>query len=66
MGPVAGRAVPGLRLVDGALHAEDFDDLEDMLYTAAAQAGWLIGDDDRSSAVEVPDGEILARITRRA
>jgi hypothetical protein len=64
VGPVHGRAVPGLRLLDGAVRAEDFDTLEDMLYTAAAQAGWLATDDDQHAA-EVPDGEIRIRITRR-
>ncbi len=45
--------------------AEDFDYLEDMLYTAALRAGWLAGAAQREAAAELPDVDILIGITRR-
>jgi hypothetical protein len=54
-----------VRLVESELRAEEFDFYEDMLYTAAVQAGWLSADDQRQAVGEVPDVDILIRITRR-
>lgn len=64
-GPLNARAVPGIWLVDSERRAEDFDYLEDMLYTAAIQVGWLPRDTDGQVVVEVPDIEILIGVPRR-
>lgn len=62
-GPLHAWAVRGIRLVDSERQAEDFDYLEDMLYTAAIRAGWLSG--TRQPFAVIPDVEILIGITRR-
>lgn len=59
-------AGPGVRLVESGLRAEDFDAFEDMLYTAAVQAGWLACAPNQTADADVPDTEILIRISRRA
>ncbi len=64
-GPLHGRAVPGLRLVDTELRAEDFDFYEDMLYTAAVTAGWLSPERRGQAVSEVLTVDILVQIARR-
>ena len=58
-GPLNAQAIRGIRLVESERRAEDPDYLEDMLYTAAIQVGWLPRDADGQAVVEVPDIEIL-------
>jgi hypothetical protein len=50
--------VRGIRLVEGA-QAEDFDSLEDLLYSAAVLAGWLAGYGHPQEVAEVPDIDII-------
>ena len=64
-GPLHARAVPGIGLIDSERRADDFDYLEDMLYSAALRAGWLSGDAQKQTVAEVPDVDILIGITRR-
>jgi hypothetical protein len=63
-GPLHGRAVPGLRLVEPESRVEDFDVYEDMLYTAAVTAGWL-SPEGAGQVNEVLAVDILVRIARR-
>jgi hypothetical protein len=58
------RAVTGVLLVESERRPEDWDALEDMLYTAGVRAGWL--EANQVSGAEVPDTEIMIRIPRRA
>jgi hypothetical protein len=43
---------------------EDLEFAEDLLYTAAVQAGWLAGQPDE--VVDVPDVQITVAVTRRS
>jgi hypothetical protein len=66
VGPLHARAAgPGVRLVTSEWCAEDFNGFEDMLYTAAAQAGWLSASGQRQDASGISDADILIRIARR-
>jgi hypothetical protein len=60
-----GRAVPRIWLVENERRPEDFDYLEDMLYTAAIRAGWLSDDAQGEAVADVPDVDILVGIARR-
>jgi hypothetical protein len=40
------------------------DTFEDMLYTAAADAGWLTANDHRPAVGEIPEADIVVRVTR--
>jgi hypothetical protein len=53
---------PGVRVVEGEART-DFDTFEDMLYAAAVRAGWLAADDHRQAVCEVPDVDIVVRVT---
>ena len=64
-GPLHVRAVPGIRMVDSERHAEDFDYLEDMLYTAAVRAGWISRADGPRAVAEIPCVAIVIGIARR-
>jgi len=57
-GPLHVRAVPGIWLNDSERRAEDFDYLENMLYTAALRSGWLSRDPQGPPVAEVPDALI--------
>jgi hypothetical protein len=57
---------PRVRVVAGEARTEDFDTFEDMLYSAAVRAGWLAADDHRQAVCEVPDVDIVVRVTRPA
>jgi hypothetical protein len=64
-GPLHVRAVPGIWLIDSERRPEDFDYLEDMLYTAALRTEWLSRDPQGPPLAEVPDVEILIGVTPR-
>jgi hypothetical protein len=59
---------PRVRVVEGEART-DFDTFEDMLYAAAVRAvravraGWLTADDHRQAVCEVPDVDIVVRVT---
>lgn len=64
VGPLNGRAAgPGYRLLESERRPEEFEFGEDMLYTAAVQAGWLKG--DPGEVVDVPDVRIAVSVARR-
>ena len=64
VGPLNGRAAgPGYRLLESERRSEEFEFGEDMLYTAAVQAGWLAGHPDE--VVDVPDVRIAVSVARR-
>lgn len=65
VGPLNGRAAgPGYRLLESERSPEDLEFAEDLLYTAAVQAGWLAGQPDE--VVDVPDVQITVAVTRRS
>jgi hypothetical protein len=67
VGPLHARAAgPGVRLVASEWRVEDFNSLEDMLYTVATQAGWLSASGRRQDASEISDADILIRVARRS
>jgi hypothetical protein len=57
---------PRVRVVEGEARPEGFDTFEDMLYSATVRAGWLTADDHRQAVREVPDADIVVRVTRPA
>jgi hypothetical protein len=61
-GPLSGRAVPGIHLIETERRDEDFDHLEDMLYGAARRAGWITSTADPTLAA-IPEIEIRVGIT---
>jgi hypothetical protein len=64
VGPLSGRAAgPDYRLLESERRPDDLEFDEDMLYTAAVQAGWLTGAADE--VVEVPDVRITVGVARR-
>jgi hypothetical protein len=64
LGPLNGRAAgPGYRLVKSERRPEELEFGEDMLYTAAVQAGWLGG--EPGEVVDVPDVRITVSVARR-
>ena len=65
VGSLNGRAAgPGYRLLERERTEDDLEFSEDLLYTAAARAGWLPGEPNET--VEVPNVDIIVRVTRRA
>lgn len=65
VGPLNARAVPGMLLTESERRPEDFDYLEDMLFSAAIEAGWLPRDPQDRVAAEVSDVTILVGVSRR-
>ena len=64
VGPLNGRAAGrGYRLLESERRPDDLEFGEDMLYTAAVQAGWLTGAPDE--VAEVPDVRIAVSVARR-
>jgi hypothetical protein len=64
VGPLNGRAAgPGYRLLESERRPEELEFGEDMLYTAAVQAGWLVGEPDE--VLEVPHVRITINVARR-
>lgn len=63
-GPLNGRAAgPGYRLLESERTQEDLEFGEDMLYTAAVQAGWLTGEE--GEVIDVPDVQITVSVACR-
>ena len=62
VGPLSAVA-PRVRLVGSEARPEDFDTFEDMLYSATVRAGWLTVDDHRQAICEMPDVDIVVRVT---
>lgn len=66
-GPVKRRAWgPGVWLLESDRRPEDYDGIEDQLYTAAIQAGWLPNTPDQTSYADIPDADIVIRVPRHA
>ncbi len=64
-GPLNGRAAgPGYRLLESERTQEDLEFGEDMLYTAAVQAGWLTGEE--GEVIDVPDVQITVSVALTA
>jgi hypothetical protein len=64
VGPLNGRAAgPGYRLSASERRPEELEFGEDMLYTAAVRAGWLVGEPDE--VADVPDVQITVSVARR-
>ena len=63
-GPLkVGPGLPGYLLLESERRPEELEFGEDMLYTAAVQAGWLAG--GPVEVVEVPDVRITVSVARR-
>jgi hypothetical protein len=53
------------RLLESEGRPDDFDDYEDLLYTAAVHAGWLADLEGASAPAEIPGVQITLRVPRR-
>lgn len=63
VGPLDARAVKAPRLVRSDRRPDEFEAVEDMLYTAAAYAGWLSPDQTGELRGDVQGADILFRVS---